>query len=82
MAGTMSKNIPEVRYAICWTENDGIHWCGHQHLTIGEAMGCLIPDGRHFIRAWENGTVRSLNDPEIIIYLSEVWRIRQNRASA
>jgi hypothetical protein len=76
----MALNISEVRYVVCWTEDDGIYWCGHKHPTIGDAMQCIIPDGRHFVRAWEKGIVRSLNDAEIIIFLGEQWRLRKVRA--
>ena len=33
-------------YVVCWTETDGIYSCDHEHLTIREAVDCLIPDGR------------------------------------
>jgi hypothetical protein len=33
-------------------------------------MGCLIPDGRSFIRAVENGTTRSLDDAELREFLA------------
>jgi len=72
----MASNITEVRYVVCWTEYDGIYWSGEKYQTIGEAMSHMIPDGRHFVRAYENGIFRSLNDAEIIIYLSEGWRFR------
>lgn len=32
-------------------------------------MSCLIPDGRSFIRAVENGTTRSLDDAELKEFL-------------
>ena len=35
-------------YVVCWTETDGIYSCDHEHLTIREAVECLIPDGRTF----------------------------------
>jgi hypothetical protein len=76
----MASNISEVRYVVCWTEIDGIYWCGHKHATIGDAMSCIIPDGRHFVRAWEHGTTRSLNDAEIIVFLSESWRVPRERS--
>jgi len=63
---------PEVRYVACWTEDDGVHSCGCQHQTIAAAMACLIPDGRTFIRAWDNGVFRSLNDEELDVFLSEL----------
>ena len=41
-----------LHYVVCWTENDGIYACDHQHMTIAEALQCecLIADGRTFIR--------------------------------
>jgi hypothetical protein len=62
----------EVRYVACWTERDGVYSCGCEHQTIAAAMACLIPDGRTFIRAWDNGVLRSLNDDELDIFLSEL----------
>ncbi len=59
-------------YVVCWTETDGIYSCGHEHLTIREAVECLIPDGRSFIRAGENGVFRSLNDAEFGVFLEEI----------
>jgi len=59
-------------YVVCWTETDGIYSCGHEHLTIREAVDCLIPDGRSFIRAEQNGMMRSLNDAEFIVFLEEI----------
>jgi hypothetical protein len=58
------------RFAVCWTERDGIHYCGCDHKTIAAAMRCLIPDGRTFIRAWDQGVLRSLTDDELEIFLS------------
>ena len=59
-------------YLTCWTEDDGIYSCGHEHLTILEALECLVPDGKSFIRARENGRLRSLNDTEFGVFLVEV----------
>ncbi len=59
-------------YVVCWTETDGIYSCGHEHWTIREAVDCLIPDGRSFIRAEQNGVMRSLNDAEFIVFLEEI----------
>ena len=58
-----------VRYVACWTEDDGIYCCGHQHKTIADAMKCLVPDGGNFIRAYEAGASRSLNDQEFLHFL-------------
>ena len=54
---------------VCWTEADGLYSCGCDHETIESAMSCLIPDGRSFIRAVENGTTRSLDDAELKEFL-------------
>ncbi|MBZ5508240.1 MAG: hypothetical protein LAO78_22500 [Acidobacteriia bacterium] len=59
-------------YLTCWTEDDGIYSCGHEHLTIREALECLVPDGKSFIRARDNGRLRSLNDAEFGVFLVEV----------
>lgn len=67
----MAPNSPEVRYVACWTENDGVHWCGCDHATIAAAMACLWPDGRTFIRAWDRGILRSLNDTELQLFIVE-----------
>lgn len=66
----MAPNIPEIRYRACWTEDDGIYSCGHEHESIREALGCLVPDGRSFIRAWEAGVFRSLDEDEFICFLA------------
>lgn len=60
------------RYVACWTEDDGLYWCGCGHQTIAAAMECLIPDGRTFIRAWDKGVLRSLNDDELEIFIFEL----------
>jgi len=59
-------------YLTCWTEYDGIYSCGHEHLTIREALECLVPDGKSFIRARDNGRLRSLNDAELNVFLVEL----------
>jgi hypothetical protein len=65
-------------YVACWTEDDGIYSCGHGHGSVQDAMLCLVPDGRTFIRACESGVSRSLNEHEFaafLIGLSEMpWR--------
>ncbi len=60
-------------YVVCWTETGGIYSCGHDHSTIAEALGCLVPDGRTFIRARDKGVLRSLNDLEAEIFAYE-WK--------
>jgi hypothetical protein len=63
--------MPEVRYVACWTEDDGVHSCGCHHPTIAAALACLTPDGRTFIRAWNNGVLRSLSDDELRTFTRE-----------
>jgi hypothetical protein len=60
----MALNIPDGWYVACFTANDGIYGCGHRHPSIPEAMLCIVPDGGSFIRASENGILRSLNEGE------------------
>ncbi len=71
-------NTPSVRYLACWTEDDGIYSCGHEHESIADAMKCLVPDGRSFIRARESGVFRSLNEREFVTFLAALsempWR--------
>ncbi len=67
-------------YLACWTEDDGIYSCGHSHETVADAMRCLVPDGRSFIRACESGGAgtRSLNEGEFAAFLAALsempWR--------
>ena len=56
-------------YVACWTENDGIYSCGHSHLVVRDAMNCLVPNGRSFIRAYDAGAYRSLTNREFIDFL-------------
>ncbi len=58
-------------YLACWTEDDGIYSCGHEHESVADAMRCLVPDGRSFIRACESGGVgtRLLNEGEFAAFL-------------
>jgi hypothetical protein len=60
-----------MHYIACFTEDDGVYSCGHEHASIAEAMNCLVPDGGSFIRACEAGTFRSLNDEEFFQF--ELW---------
>lgn len=57
-------------YTACWTEDDGIYGCGHEHATIVDAMLCLNPDGGMFIRAMEGKTSRSLNESESVVFMA------------
>jgi len=68
----METTIPEVCYEACWTEDDGLYACGCGHPSIAEAMACVARDGRHFIRAIENGKSRSLNDQELSVFITEL----------
>jgi hypothetical protein len=72
----MSENL---HYVVCWTEDDGIYACAHQHTTIGEALECecLIPDGRTFIRAGDGVALRSLDEVETEVFYREVRRLRK-----
>ena len=58
-----------VHYVACWTEDDGIHSCEHEHSSVRDAMDCLVPDGAGFIRAHEAGRCRSLTEAEFIAFL-------------
>jgi hypothetical protein len=60
----------KLHYVACWTEADGIYSCGHTHFTIAEALECLVPDGRSFIRARDHGMLRSLNEREMALFLA------------
>ena len=62
---------PEVCYVACWTEDDGVHSCGCHHPNIAAALQCLTPDGSTFIRALDNGVLRSLNDDELGTFIRE-----------
>jgi hypothetical protein len=55
---------------LCWTEDDGIHSRGHEHESVPDAMKCLVPDGRSFLRACESGAYRSLNETEFGYFLA------------
>lgn len=71
----MAPNIPEVRYEACWTEIDGLYSCGCAHATIAEAMRCMVPDGRSFVRAVEDGLTRSLDDVEMKEFMAELGKV-------
>jgi hypothetical protein len=69
MLSLVSTTIPELYYFACFTEEDGIYSCGHEHLTVREAMDCMVPNSGSFIRAWDRGLSRSLNDREFIDFM-------------
>ena len=58
-----------IRYVACFTRDDGVYSCGHEHESIADAMNCLVPDGGSFIRAREAGAFRSLHQREFIDFL-------------
>jgi hypothetical protein len=59
-------------YVACWTEDDGVYSCGHSHQSVRDAMNCLVPDGGSFIRAYDNGLLRSLDNREFIDFLESL----------
>ena len=74
------ENSSELHYLVCWTEDEGIYSCGHEHKNVADAMQCLIPDGRSFMRARESGVLRSLDEGELAAFLAALrempWRSR------
>jgi len=72
-----------ITYVTCFIKDDGLYSCGHEHASIADAMNCLIPDGRTFIRAREDGIFRSLQQREFIDFLEVLKKMpwsRQNKA--
>jgi hypothetical protein len=67
-----------LHYVACWTEKDGLYSCGHEHESVAAAMGCVIPDGRTFIRAVQGGVTRSLDDHELAEFRAASLRFRGN----
>jgi hypothetical protein len=69
-------------YIACWTEDDGIYSCAHEHASAADAMKCLVPDGGSFLRAYDAGVFRSLTHREFIDFLEALqempwsWRNR------
>ena len=63
-------------YVACFTEDDGIYRCDHAHATVRDAMDCLVPDGGSFIRAYDAGVFRSLNNGEFIDFLQRCPGVR------
>jgi hypothetical protein len=70
--------MSRVFYLACWTEDDGIYSCGHEHESIADAMRCRVPDGRSFIRVNDSGVLRSLSEAEYQVFLAALphmpWR--------
>lgn len=74
-----------ITYVACFTEDDGVYSCGHEHVSIADAMNCLVPDGGSFIRACDAGTFRSLHQSEFIDFLEALKKMPwswQNKATA
>lgn len=72
-----------ITYVACFTEDDGVYSCGHEHESIADAMNCLVPDGRTFIRAREAEVFRSLDQGEFIDFLEALKKMPwswQNKA--
>ena len=77
----MPSKTQEIKYAACFTEDDGVYSCGHLHPSIREAMNCLVPDGGSFIRAHDAGTFRSLSNREFIDFLESLEQMPWSRRS-
>jgi len=83
-------NIPDewyvVRYAACRVVDGAIRLCGHEHGTIADAMGCVVPDGGSFISRVEFGSTTSLSEKELIDFLKALrdapWASRWNSLGA
>ena len=72
-----------ITYVACFTEDDGVYSCEHEHESIADAMNCLVPDGRTFIRACKTGVFRSLDQGEFIDFLEALKKMTwswQNKA--
>jgi hypothetical protein len=78
---TFLKMRLKVHYVVCWTEDDGIYSCAHEHGSIAEALECecLIPDGQTFIRSRDEFALRSLDEVETERFYEEVHRLRTHR---
>jgi hypothetical protein len=77
----MAANTTEIRYAACFTEDDGVYSCGHLHSSVREAMDCLVPNGGSFIRAFDSGTFRSLTNREFIDFLESLEQMPWSKRS-
>jgi hypothetical protein len=64
-----------MHYVVCFTEDDGVYFCGHEHRNVAEAMKCLVPDGGSFIRAYDDGVFRSLYQGEFIDFLEALRKM-------
>ena len=45
------------------------------HITIAGAMRCMVPDGRSFVRAVQDGATRSLDDDEMKEFMAELGKV-------
>ncbi len=67
-------------YVACHTAPDGLYRCLHEHPTVRDAMDCLVPDGGSFIRAFDAGVYRSLDNPELAEFVKALeempWSFR------
>jgi len=68
-----------MHYVACWTEDDGIYSCDHEHASVAGAMRCLVPDGGGFIRAFDSGVFRSLTNGEFIDFLESLGEMPWSR---
>ena len=68
-ASNVAPTISKTWYVACFTQQDGVYSCGHNHRSVRDAMNCLVPDGRSFIRAYDSGAYRSLHQREFIDFL-------------
>jgi hypothetical protein len=90
----MAPTIPKICYVACFTEDDGIYHCGHEHATVRDAMNCVVPDGGSFVRAVDAstpanaknafagdpgaGVFRSLDNRELIDFLEALEEMPWN----
>jgi len=58
-----------MHYEICWVGEDGLYGCGHEHPSVADAAWHMVPGSGSFLRAFESGIYRSLNDRELIDFL-------------
>jgi hypothetical protein len=67
-----------MHYEICWVGEDGLYGCGHEHPSVADAARHMVPDSGSFLRAFESGVYRPLNDREFIDFLESLgnmpWR--------
>ena len=63
-----------MHYEICWVGEDGLYGCGHEHPSVADAASHMVPDSGSFLRAFESGAYRSLNDREFIDFLEAIDR--------